>query len=211
MTATQDQHDEALNTKDRLLRLFLTLVGVADLLAIVVVFLPEAWLVWAHEAVGLGSFPQGRIVGYLARSTSLLYGIHGAMLLVLAGDVVHYRALIRWYGRVIAIAGLLQNNITRDVEKLPGLGELPVLGGLFRSDRFQRNETELVIIVTPYIVRPVASKRLASPTDGLKAPNDVDRLWRGKTHKSGLKKDKQPVHGRGAANGLAGPAGFVLD
>lgn len=114
-------------------------------------------------------------------------------------------------GQSFAIAGLLQNNITRDVEKLPGLGELPVLGGLFRSDRFQRNETELVIIVTPYIVRPVASKRLASPTDGLKAPNDVDRLWRGKTHKSGLKKDKQPVHGRGAANGLAGPAGFVLD
>ena len=107
MTATQDQHGETRIRKDRLLRLFLTLVGVADLLAIVVVFLPEAWLVWAHEAVGLGSFPQGRIVGYLARSTSLLYGIHGAMLLVLAGDVAHYRALIRWYGRVIAIAGLL--------------------------------------------------------------------------------------------------------
>lgn len=114
-------------------------------------------------------------------------------------------------GQSFAIAGLLQNNITRDVEKLPGLGELPVLGGLFRSDRFQRNETELVIIVTPYIVRPVSAKRLASPTDGLKAPNDVDRLWRGKTHKSGLQKDKQPVHGRGASNGLAGPAGFVLD
>lgn len=114
-------------------------------------------------------------------------------------------------GQSFAIAGLLQNNITRDVEKLPGLGELPVLGGLFRSDRFQRNETELVIIVTPYIVRPVSAKRLASPTDGLKAPNDVDRLWRGKTHKSGLQQDKQPVHGRGASNGLAGPAGFVLD
>lgn len=107
MTAIQDQHGETLIRKDRLLRLFLALVGVADLLAIVVVFLPEAWLVWAHEAVGLGSFPQGRIVGYLARSTSLLYGIHGAMLLVLACDVAHYRALIRWYGRVIAVAGLL--------------------------------------------------------------------------------------------------------
>lgn len=114
-------------------------------------------------------------------------------------------------GQSFAIAGLLQNNITRDVQKLPGLGELPVLGGLFRSDRFQRNETELVIIVTPYIVRPVGSKRIASPTDGLKAPNDVDRLWRGKMHKSGLQAKKQPVHGRGAPNGLAGPAGFVLD
>ncbi len=114
-------------------------------------------------------------------------------------------------GQSFAIAGLLQNNITRDVNKLPGLGELPVLGGLFRSDRFQRNETELVIIVTPYIVRPVASKRLSSPTDGLKAPSDTDRIWRGKTHKSGLQQSRQPVHGRGAPNGLAGPSGFVVD
>lgn len=114
-------------------------------------------------------------------------------------------------GQSFAIAGLLQNNITRDVNKLPGLGELPVLGGLFRSERFQRNETELVIIVTPYIVRPVASRRLANPTDGLREPNDVDRLWRGKMHKSGLQKQEQPVHGRGAPAGLAGPAGFVLD
>jgi len=55
----------------------------------------------------LGTLPSGRIVGYLARSTSLLYGIHGAMLLVLASDVAHYRLLIRWYGRVFAVAGLL--------------------------------------------------------------------------------------------------------
>lgn len=114
-------------------------------------------------------------------------------------------------GQSFAIAGLLQNNITRDVNKLPGLGELPVLGGLFRSDRFQRNETELVIIVTPYIVRPVDSKRLTTPTKGLKPPNDTDRIYRGKTHRPHLEKEKRTVHGRGARNGLAGPAGFVLD
>lgn len=114
-------------------------------------------------------------------------------------------------GQSFAIAGLLQNNITRDVQKMPGLGELPVLGGLFRSDRFQRNETELVIIVTPYIVRPVDSKRLTTPTQGLKPPNDTDRLYRGKTHRPQLEKEKRTVHGRGARNGLAGPAGFVLD
>ena len=93
--------------RDRLLALFLRIVGAADLLAIVAVFLPAEFLGWAHEAVGLGELPQGRIVGYLARSTSLLYGIHGAMLLVLASDVVRYHILIRWYGRVIAVAGLL--------------------------------------------------------------------------------------------------------
>ena len=114
-------------------------------------------------------------------------------------------------GQSFAIAGLLQNNITRDVSKLPGLGELPVLGGLFRSDRFQRNETELLIIVTPYIVRPVDSKRLSTPTKGLTPPNDTDRLYRGKTHRPRLEKEKRVVHGRGARDGLAGPAGFLID
>ena len=107
VTETGAQHDEARVRNDRRLRLFLTLVGAADLLAVIVVFLPTACLGWAHEAVGLGSLPDGRIVGYLARSTSLLYGIHGAMLLVLAIDVARYRDLIRWYGRVIAVAGWL--------------------------------------------------------------------------------------------------------
>ena len=117
MTADSDQPDEAgvdsvtLDSaalrRERGLKWFLRLVGVADLLAVVVVFLPTEWLALVHEAVGLGELPQGRIVGYLARSTSLLYGIHGAMLLVLANDIVRYRALIRWYGRVIAVAGVL--------------------------------------------------------------------------------------------------------
>ncbi len=110
MTASSDQRDEAVGSdsdtgRDRRLKWFLRLVGVADLLAVVVVFLPTEWIGWAHQAIGLGAFPQGRIVGYLARSTSLLYGIHGAMLLVLADDVGRYRSLIRWYGRVIAVAG----------------------------------------------------------------------------------------------------------
>lgn len=112
MTASSDQRAEVVGSdsdagRDRRLKWFLRLVGVADLLAVVVVFLPTDWLARAHEAVGLGAFPQGPIVGYLARSTSLLYGIHGAMLLVLAADVGRYRSLIRWYGRVIALAGTL--------------------------------------------------------------------------------------------------------
>ena len=98
---------EKQDQRDRLLALFLRVVGIADLLAIVAVFLPNECLSWAHETVGLGAWPQGRIVGYLARSTSLLYGIHGALLLVLANDVTHYRSLIRWYGKVISVAGLL--------------------------------------------------------------------------------------------------------
>ena len=67
-------------------------------------------------------------------------------------------------GQSFAIAGLLQNNVTRELSKLPGAGDVPVLGQLFRSKRFQRSESELVIIVTPYLVKPV-NHRLATPLD----------------------------------------------
>ncbi|MDA1163717.1 MAG: hypothetical protein O3B13_11500 [Planctomycetota bacterium] len=107
MSLTAVQHSQRRRGRDWPLSWFLRLVGVADLLAIVVVFLPDVWLEWAHEAIGLGGLPQGRIVGYLARSTSLLYGIHGALLLILGSDVSRYRPLIRWYGIVIVGAGVL--------------------------------------------------------------------------------------------------------
>ncbi|MAU40288.1 MAG: hypothetical protein CMF31_01580 [Kordiimonas sp.] len=87
-------------------------------------------------------------------------------------------------GQSFAIAGLLQNTMTRDLGKIPGLGDLPILGALFQSDRFQRRETELVIIVTPYIVRPHKDSQMALPTDGLKAPTDLERYLKGKPYKS---------------------------
>ncbi|HEV2530415.1 type II and III secretion system protein family protein [Phenylobacterium sp.] len=69
-------------------------------------------------------------------------------------------------GQSFAIAGLMQNNVTQNLSKYPGLGDLPVLGQLFRSKQFQRHESELVIIVTPYLVKPV-SRPLATPLDHL--------------------------------------------
>lgn len=86
-------------------------------------------------------------------------------------------------GQSFAIGGLLQNNATSTVNRYPGLGNLPVLGALFRSDQFQRNETELVIIVTPYLVNPT-SQQLALATDGYVAPTDRDRLNGRDTHPS---------------------------
>ena len=60
---------------------------------------------------------------------------------------------------------------------MAGLDEIPVLGALFRSDRFRRAETELVIIVTPYLVRPVSDPRqLGGPTDGFRPATDLDRV-----------------------------------
>jgi pilus assembly protein CpaC len=80
-------------------------------------------------------------------------------------------------GQSFAIAGLLQDSTRQTGRGLPQVGEVPVLGALFRSDRFQRNETELVIIITPYLVRPVSSPvALSAPTDGFRPPNDVERI-----------------------------------
>jgi pilus assembly protein CpaC len=113
-------------------------------------------------------------------------------------------------GQSFAIGGLLSNTVQNAVSKFPGLGDLPVLGTLFRSQRFQSNETELVILVTPYLVRPVSEPVLAAPTDGYKAPSDIERILEGRLHSARL----HP--GRGAPLGhegqrLIGPVGFVLE
>jgi pilus assembly protein CpaC len=80
-------------------------------------------------------------------------------------------------GESFAIAGLLQDNISQGVSGLPYLSDIPVLGAAFRQSTFQRTETELVIVVTPIIVRPVGdSASLHLPTDGSTVPNDLERV-----------------------------------
>jgi pilus assembly protein CpaC len=84
-------------------------------------------------------------------------------------------------GQSFAIAGLLQRSSTNSTNALPGIGEVPVLGALFKSNDFQRGESELVIIVTPYIVQPAESpKALRAPTDGFKPATDLDRILFGR-------------------------------
>ena len=80
-------------------------------------------------------------------------------------------------GQSFMIAGLLRNTNANDINKAPFLGDLPILGALFRSTKYRRAETELVIIVTPYLVRPV-SNQLALPTDGYRAPTSGDWSWK---------------------------------
>jgi pilus assembly protein CpaC len=75
-------------------------------------------------------------------------------------------------GGSIAIAGLLSEDTRQNIDGFPGLKDLPILGTLFRSRDYQRDETELVVIVTPYMVRPVARQELARPLDGLGDPTD---------------------------------------
>jgi pilus assembly protein CpaC len=68
-------------------------------------------------------------------------------------------------GQTFAIAGLFQQRMSRNLQKFPVLGDVPVLGALFQSQRFQREETELVILITPYLVEPVSDHSLATPLD----------------------------------------------
>lgn len=68
-------------------------------------------------------------------------------------------------GETFAIAGLFQRQMTQEIDKLPVIGDVPVLGALFSSEQFRRNETELVILITPYLVKPSQNRRLATPLD----------------------------------------------
>ena len=111
-------------------------------------------------------------------------------------------------GQSFVLAGLLQYGVIQDVSKVPWLGDVPILGQLFRSERFQRGETELVIIVTPYLVKP-AGPGLATPADGFRAPHDAQRVVAGGLYRQGLPAPARVVGPVG--QGPVGPAGFRLD
>jgi pilus assembly protein CpaC len=84
-------------------------------------------------------------------------------------------------GQSFAIAGLLEKTTINDTNALPGIGELPVIGALFKSNNFQRGESELVIIVTPYVVQPASSPAaLHAPTDGFRPATDLARILLGR-------------------------------
>ncbi|BBD96843.1 secretion system protein [Sphingobium amiense] len=71
-------------------------------------------------------------------------------------------------GQAFMIAGLLSNDTSNGINKVPFLGDVPILGSLFKSRQFQRNETELVIVVTPYLVKPMNASDVRLPTDGFR-------------------------------------------
>jgi pilus assembly protein CpaC len=110
-------------------------------------------------------------------------------------------------GQSFMIAGLLRNTANNSIDKTPFLGDLPVLGALFRSTKFQKQESELVVIVTPYLVRPV-STQMANPTDGYRVPDDIQRDFGGQSY-SGKSGFVQPtaVQARPAAPVAPGIAG----
>lgn len=112
-------------------------------------------------------------------------------------------------GQSMTLAGLLQRDVNQDISKVPGLGDIPILGALFRSSDYRSQETELVIVVTPYIVKPT-NGRIALPTDGFQPPNDYERIVWGTMYRDST--GSLPTR-TGAVRGqkLVGKVGFHLE
>lgn len=93
-------------------------------------------------------------------------------------------------GQSFMIAGLMSNTHNNVYDKTPGAADLPVIGALFKSNAWQRNETELVIIITPYLVKPMNANDVKLPTDGYKAPTDLERVLLGQLNGLGKAEDR---------------------
>ncbi len=116
-------------------------------------------------------------------------------------------------GQSFAIAGLIQSDFQDTIREIPLLGKVPILGALARSTDFQRNETELVIIVTPHLVKPAEPGTLRTPVDNFVLPSDADMYLHGRVEA----KNAAPVTDKGTAaltvqgaGGVAGQYGHIL-
>lgn len=109
-------------------------------------------------------------------------------------------------GGSLMIAGLLQNDVTNEIQGLPGAKDLPILGALFRSSNFQRSESELVVSVTAYVVRPGGDSQFALPTDGMEHASDIDQYLFGRLHHV-YKGGKGPP----PAMAIEGPFGYIME
>lgn len=100
-------------------------------------------------------------------------------------------------GESFMIAGLLQNSAQHSIEQIPGVGDMPIIGNLFRSNAFQRGETELVIVVTPYLVQPVNDRDIRLPTDGYGVPGAAEQTLLGRevSRQPGTRPMPRPANG----------------
>ena len=113
-------------------------------------------------------------------------------------------------GESFAIAGLLQDDFTDNTAQLPWLGDIPVLGALFRSADYQRRQTELVIIITAHLVTPTRGEALALPTDRIKPPTEKDLFLYGRTTGTANRPTKGAA-GEVAKQDFSGSYGYVMD
>lgn len=108
-------------------------------------------------------------------------------------------------GGSIALAGLISDDVRQNIDGFPGLKDVPMLGTLFRSRDFIKRETELVVIVTPYLVKPVGPKDLARPLDGLAEASDLRANFMGHLNRIYGTESAAPV------GDLKGDYGFIVE
>jgi pilus assembly protein CpaC len=112
-------------------------------------------------------------------------------------------------GGSMVLGGLIEDNVRQTLGAVPGLGRLPILGALFRSRDFQSEESELVIIVTPYLVSPVARSALAAPGQGFQPASDAQAVFLGNVNRVyGGPSDKPASY---ALPTLEGAFGFIFE
>jgi pilus assembly protein CpaC len=108
-------------------------------------------------------------------------------------------------GGSLAMAGLISSDTRQNIDGLPGAKDIPILGTLFRSRDFQNEETELVVIVTPYLVQPTSRQQLATPADGLAPATDLKADFLGHLNRIYGKGENAP------SGGLKGDYGFIVE
>ena len=113
-------------------------------------------------------------------------------------------------GESFAVAGLLQDDFTDTSSQLPWIGDVPVLGALFRSANYQRKQTELVIIITAHLVTPTRGEALALPTDRITPPSEKDLFLSGRVT-AGTRAPTKGAAGEVAKQDFSGSYGYVLD
>jgi pilus assembly protein CpaC len=114
-------------------------------------------------------------------------------------------------GESFAIAGLLQDDFDNLNSQVPWLGNVPIIGALFRSVEYQRRQTELVIIVTPHLVTPTRGEALSLPTDRVRIPSDADMFLFGDTNASRKKRGVKGAQAEVAGQDFSGPYGYVME
>ena len=109
-------------------------------------------------------------------------------------------------GQSLMIGGLMQSITRESIDALPGMTELPVLGALFRSRDYLQGETELVIIVTPYLVNPTDPTRMQTPADGYQIASDAESILMGRLNRAYRPDQSAPPAGQ-----WQGPVGYVIE
>lgn len=129
----------------RPVRVALRVLGGIDMVAFIAVVMPSAWIQWGHQWSGLGEFPDAPITGYLARSASALYALHGLIMVYISCDVRRYWPLIRFMASIAVAHGLIMYSIDMAVG-------MPIWWTSFEGPAF--TATGLIVLAAQYWCKP---------------------------------------------------------